>query len=290
MVDWKSRPTLIDMWGEEIDTIMAIDENGTNDLKGIRKIIKQDLLKDLFHKDELLPIQDRWFTISGVIFKREDFPAFRDSVNTIKYAHWDDGKFKYKGNERRVVFHSRDIRKKEGPFNPKLINYSDFMTDVSSMIDQTDFNIISSSIDKLEHVLKYMHNAYPVYDLCLEFIVERYCRELRKENKTGMLLLESRGKKEDAKILKHLVNLFKNGNNFWQPHHFDCIKGVYFNPKWSHKHKKQASFILLELADLVSYPIFKYVTTDKKDRAFEIVEQKLKNYPFYNGYGIKKFP
>lgn len=290
MVNWKVRPTLIDMWEEEFDTIMAIDENGINDLTRVKKIIGNDIIQSYLNKDKLMTPHDRWFTITGVIMEREHFPSFKDSINTVKYAYWNNGIFQYKKGNYRVVLHSREIRKREGPFNPKVIDYSGFMTDISSMIDNTNVKIISSSIDKLEHVLRYHDNAYPVYNLCLEFIVERYCRELRKQNKTGMLLLESRGKKEDALVLKHLVNLLNNGNNYWNADHFSCINGIYFNPKWSEKEEKQASFVLLELADLVSYPIYKYVTTNIEDKAFEIVKKKLHNYPYFNGYGLKKFP
>lgn len=281
MEDWRDRPTLIEEWEESIDSILSIDENGTIDLNGIRKNII-NVYGNRTHND-------RWFTITGVEMNRDDFEKFRDSINTIKYGYWDNGCFQYKRGNRRVVFHSREIRKRQGPFNPRIIDYGQFMIDITEMIKNTPFEVFSSSIDKAYHLLKYA-NPYPVYNLCLEFILERYCRQLRKIGKSGAILLESRGKREDRAILEYLKSLLDNGNKYWSRDDFSSIKGVYFNPKWSSKHDKKMSFILLELADLVSYPIHKYVKLEKKDPAFQSFEEKISNFPFINGYGLKIFP
>lgn len=262
---------------------MAIDENGTTDLKGIKRIVNKYL-----SEDEIIPsnYEHQWFTISGVVMDRKDFPDFRNKITNIKYSYWEQGKFRYKKTTKRVVFHSREIRKKEGPFNPNIINYSAFMNDLSSMINDIPFRIYSSSIDKIQHVIQYV-TPYNPYSLCLTFIVERYCRYLRARNKNGILLLESRGKKEDHQILSHLVEFLERGNKYWSQDKLSCIHGVYFNPKW---HSKQASFINLELADLVSYPIHKYVKRNVQDKAYQIIQPKIYGYPSINGYGLKIFP
>ncbi|WP_019123722.1 DUF3800 domain-containing protein [Brevibacillus massiliensis] len=280
--EWRSRPTLIDNWDDSIDTVMSLDENGTTDLAGIRKQIAKTFLNPS-------AITDRWFTITGVVLNRNDFPNFRDKIVSVKHAHWSDGKYEYKTGTKRVVFHSSEIRKKVGPFNPKVIDYEQFMTDISSLISETPVTVYSASIDKYRHVLQYAY-PYHVYTLCLEFIIERYCRQLRANGKTGMLLLESRGKKEDAEVLKFLVDFLDRGNRYYSADQLSCIKGVYFNPKWSSLYNGQASFVTLELADLISYPIHKYVRSNVKDKAYEIVEKKLFNHPFPVGYGLKTFP
>jgi hypothetical protein len=286
---WRDKPTGIDEWDENIDTVIAIDESGTTDLKGIRKKVREDFFAALSNKEGVVQQHDRWFSITGIVMAQEDFSHFRDSINSIKFGHWNDGKFEYKKGIQRVVFHSTEIRKRVGPFNPKLIDYPTLMTDISSMVKQTNFEIYSSAIDKITHVLSYS-TPFPVYGLCLDFIIERYCRSLNSSGKNGILMLESRGKKEDKIVLEHLVNLLDNGNRFHHHNHFSRIKGVYFNPKWSYKHQNQASFILLELADLISYPIYKFVSTGTQDMAFKVFESKFYHYPYYSGYGLKKFP
>lgn len=282
MGNWWERPTLIEEWPISIDSILTIDENGTPDLKGIKKILQSTF----WEKDKLKNLEHNIFTITGVEMEREHFPQFRDLINSIKYAYWENGMFEYQNKPKRVVFHSRDIRKKQGPFNPKRINYETFLNDLSNLIEKTPFTVLSSSIDKLQHVLKYS-NPYHVYTLCLEFILERYAMLLKTKNQKGMLLLESRGKREDAEILKFLVEFLKNGNNYINRQDLNCITGVYFNPKWSKLHDEKLSYPLLELTDLVSYPIHKYVKYNTKDYAFKIVEKKISRI---NGFGLKIFP
>ncbi|UOK57381.1 DUF3800 domain-containing protein [Bacillus sp. OVS6] len=279
MSDWRERPTVIDYLDESIQSFLSIDENGTTDLAGVRK----NILPILTQNDH----PDRWFTISGVAIDRNDYMHFKDLISTVKFKHWNQGCYDYKQGNKRVVFHSRDIRKRIGPFNPKLINYPELMEDVSNVVEKTNFKVYSASIDKAMHITKY-NTPYPVYDLCLEFILERYCRSLN--GKKGIILLESRGKKEDAVILRYLKGLLDNGNRYWDKSAFECISGVYFNPKWSRHHENKMSFISLELADLVSYPIHKYVKLGVKDKAYEVIEEKISNYPNINGYGLKVFP
>lgn len=282
---WKTRPKLIDNWDEDIDYIMAIDENGTTDLAGIRRKI----MHEEFGGPPVGNDPDRWFTITGAVMARTDFAAFRDAMVSIKEAYWQDGKYQYKQGHRRVVFHSRDIRKKEGPFNPKFINVPQLGNDISTMIQSARFKLFSSSIDKVRHIQQYLY-PYHVYKLCLEFIIERYARFLNGQGKKGILWLESRGKNEDHEILNFLVHFLNNGNRYYSQAQLACITGVYFNPKWDHAANGQTSFVLLELSDLCSYPIHKFVKYGTRDPAFDVVEKKMYNYPRYNRYGLKVFP
>lgn len=66
------------------------------------------------------------------------------------------------------------------------------------------------------------------------------------------------------------------------------IAGIYFNPKWNKKYDD--TFSGLEVADLSSYPIHKYVRNKNKDKAFIILENKIDKYPNYMNKGVKIFP
>lgn len=115
--------------------------------------------------------------------------------------------------------------------------------------------------------------------------------ELNRKQKNGIIILESRGRKEDMFVLKRLIEVLDKGNYFHENNHFGRMKGIFFNPKWSARMNNQGTYVLLELADLVSFPIHKYIrTTYKKDKAFETVEKKFSSYPNYNGRGLKEFP
>ncbi|MCS5500859.1 hypothetical protein NY607_06940 [Lysinibacillus sp. A4] len=265
---WKSRPAILNNIPGNIDNILAIDENGIPSLK--------DLLQP---KNDLL----QWFTITGVVFTREGFKTFIDDITKLKNKYWNNGCF----NKKKVVFHSRDIRKKTGAFNPKLINYEHFLEDLKVLISDSDYSIYSSSIDKFSHVRSYI-NPYPVYDLCLEFLLERYCYELNSGNKNGIIVVESRGEKENKLLLDTALKLITYGNRYHDSSFFSNIKGIYFNPKRTKD--KKLSYPQLELADLVSFPIHSYVKNDYKSDEFSAIESKLYNYPNYQGYGMKLFP
>ena len=68
----------------------------------------------------------------------------------------------------------------------------------------------------------------------------------------------------------------------------DRILGIYFNPKWNQGYDN--TFSGLEIADLTSYPIHKYIRNNKKDKAFLALENKIDKYPDYINKGIKVFP
>ncbi len=54
------------------------------------------------------------------------------------------------------------------------------------------------------------------------------------EQSTGLIILESRGKKEDKVLLNKIKHLIDYGNNMNPSSTFSKIKGVYFNPKRCH--------------------------------------------------------
>ncbi|PIC88002.1 hypothetical protein CSV72_02305 [Sporosarcina sp. P20a] len=268
MYPWMERPTVLEEWPENIDRILAIDENGIPELKSIVNP-SNDLLQ--------------WFTITGVMLTQQEFMNARKNFVNLKSKYWNEGLF----NGQRVVFHSRDIRKKIGAFNPRFVNPEDLKADIDQLLVELDYTIYTSSIDKFAHGRQYIY-PYPVYDLCFEFVLERFCHELRNNRHTGLIVMESRGFKENQVLLKTAMNLLNKGNRYYSSDEFSLIKGIYFNPKRT-KNKK-LSFPMIELADLVSYPIHSYVRKNTEVTGFNIIKNKLYNHPNYSGFGMKIFP
>ena len=120
---------------------------------------------------------NKLFTITGVYIETEYHNLIRDQLMEIKNKYWEDGLFQGK----RVVFHSKEIRKKQGPFNPKLINYIDFKNKLNDFLSGLPVKMYSATIDKFEHNNRYI-NPYPVYELGVEFIIERFCFDLRRKS------------------------------------------------------------------------------------------------------------
>lgn len=263
---WYDEPTSIESL-ENVDSIFAIDENGTPTLKNAFQ----------FNND------NRLFIITGIHINMEDYKVICDEIMKLKNNFWDSGLFK----GERVVLHSKDIRKKQGPFNPKNIDYNKFKQDLDEMLNNLPIQIYSSTIDKKKHCEKY-YIPRPVYELGVEFIIERFCFDMRRERKKGIVILESRGTKEDDFVLQKMKELLQVGNDFNNVENFSCIKGVYFNPKRT-KNKKQ-SYWILEISDLISYRIHKFIKTGKEDDEFNCIKEKIFGYPNYEGKGLKIFP
>ncbi|WP_158256562.1 DUF3800 domain-containing protein [Staphylococcus xylosus] len=265
-MEWQEKPCEINFIGG-VDCVFAIDENGTSSFTKSKKFNKNNKL----------------FTITGIHIQLENFEDIKNDVRVMKEKYWKDGMFK---NER-VVFHSKDIRKKQGAFNPKLINHNNFVDDLHKLLNNLPVKIYSTTIDKEELCEKYITPFSP-YEIGVEFILERICFDLRRQNKTGVIILESRGRIEDTIVLKKIIKLLREGNDFNDMGNFSVIKGVYFNPKRTKD--KLLSYWPLELSDIISYSIFSKIRSQKSNLIFKNIERKILGFPNYHGKGMKIFP
>lgn len=195
-INWTIRPTEINNWESNIDYVMFVDENGDNDISRILKHVSQ-------RKD--IDINDKYFTITGCIFKKNDYITAKNELNNLKNKFWNNGLYDYGDSIQKVCLHSREIRKRIGPFNPSVINYSEFMNQLSELIKKLNYTIISITINKEDYLLK--HYNYNVYNTAMCFLIQRYIYVM-KNNCKGLIMLEARGKKEDKILLdemKHII-------------------------------------------------------------------------------------
>lgn len=99
---------------------------------------------------------------------------------------------------------------------------------------------------------------------------------LDQATKLTHLVVESRGIKEDKDLelaFRRIQSLRKNTS-------FDIVFA-----------DKKVNSAGLQLADLVAHPIGRNVIDPKQEnRAFDIIEKKLRNYPNHLGRGLKVFP
>ncbi len=277
--NWRNRPTTIDYLNTELDYIISIDESGSANLRQV--------LKAKRNGTEAAD-SEKHFTLTACAIAMTDFLRAQNRVMELKNKYWKDALFEYDGQRKRVCLHSRDIRHKKGAFDPRYIDYDAFVKDLSEMISVLPMTLYASHIDKVKHVNKYVHPSSP-YDLCMTFVLERIIRDIPKRAKC-VIVLESRGTKEDKELLDFIKNLIDNGNQFYKPEVFKNIVGVYFNPKWCQETDNQTSYWELEIADLCAYPIQKYFVYGTKDKAFNVLLPKFSCYPSYKGKGLKSFP
>lgn len=215
------------------------------------------------------------------------FGSFRTRMVDLKNTFWPpDGMFDYPQGRRRVVLHSRDIRRRIGPFQD--IDIAELYRALDAMVKHTPFTAFCAVLDlrQLEGALP--SRALPFkdepYSLGMQFILERYAQFLRTKKCNGLVVLEARGRKEDFRVLNNMVCLLDQ-----YPHTLRGIDGIFWVPKWAEWDEARTSFGGLELADLIAYPVARFVQTRVKDPAFEIVEPKLFGYPRYENKGLKVF-
>lgn len=272
-MSWKENPTSIDTLESNGGYLFAIDENGTPILPSYSP----------FMCEADKNVNQQWLTLTGIMINLDDYNDIQDAIIALKDKYWENGMFKGK----RVVFHSRDIRKRQGAFNPKLMDYNNFRIDLQNFLSESKYKVFSINIDKYRHVEKYAM-PYPVYELSAEFILERFCFELQTRLKNGTILFESRGEREDKELLDKVLSILEEGNDYSDPKHFKRIDGIYFNPKRTEDDKQ--SYWMLEIADIISYKIHRFVKNEERDELFDSIEEKFYKFPNHLGKGLKIFP
>lgn len=279
MGGWRNRPRPISKIKENIRWVITIDESGSNELKSIAKALQNNKPTDSY----------RHFNVTACLMSIDEFIQNRGIIQNLKYSHWDEGCANYNKKSKRVCFHSAEIRRKTGPFDNMILEeYESFQHDLSTTLDNISLKLFSVHVDKQEHFQKYT-TPFDPYILALTFILERISFHIEKQD--TIIVLESRGKKEDMFLLNFLKQLIDNGSDFLSKDKFDFIKGVYFNGKWD-KDTCLKSNWALELADLYGYPFFRYGKEkgNYSGRDFKIASKKLYKYPDFIGKGFKFFP
>lgn len=278
---WKDKPTIINKWIENATHVAFMDENGDSDMKYIINCLTEDRKID---------DASRYFGLTSILAEHDDLIQMAYDITLLKSKYWpEDGCYNYKGKNKKVCFHSREIRRQVSPFSKNEIGDTDFMDDLNDFMDSLSILITSSFIDKEKLYRQYGTYANSPYNLSVTFILERLVAHQLKDTDKVIIILESRGKREDAIVLDAIVRLIQHGSNFVSSKQFQKIIGVYFNPKRCPSNERK-SYYGLEVADLCAYPIFKYCRSGVADKSFDIIKRKIYGYPKINGYGVKKFP
>ncbi len=220
------------------------------------------------------------FLLCGVLLSETNYAAIKESFNEIKHRFWDN---------KTVIFHSRDIRKCEKEFQIlfDLDLKQDFYLRLNNVIKKQNYTVFASAIKKDNYIKTYGKLSNDVYELALSFIIERaifYLDGISDSDKRLHIVIEKRGKVEDKKLDEHFQRLTARGTGFVSA---DRLKAL--GMQIIFKHKKE-NINGLQLADLLAYPIARYVIDSKRaNPAFELLAPK-----FYTKkgrrYGLKIFP
>ncbi len=264
MANTFKKPSKLKSISKDIDYIMCIDENGSEGhLKYAQKILDNGYELDEEHK---------FLTITGVIFKRSDYAKTYFEAEQLKNKYWKNGMFLDGDRNIAVCFHSRDIRRKNIPFDENSINRKNFLNDLTTFLDNINCKVISATID-VEKYINSKKYRFSIYHTAIHFLIERFIYAT-KNHKKGIIVLESRDKIRDKDILNEINNLFEYGTSKISSEEFKSkIIGIYFNKKWNSD--KTHTYVGLEIVDLFSYPIYQYLKFNEENPAFSIVKKKL---------------
>lgn len=239
---------------------LFIDESGDHGLKTI---------------DSSFPV----FLLCGILISENEYSKINLDSDNIKLKYW---------NNKNVILHSRDIRKCNNEFKIlfDLKIKEQFYIDINTILTVNNYKIISSAIDKISFIKKYGKLEDDVYEIALSFILERtvFCLDEFKDCESLEIIIEKRGKKEDAKLSNHLNKLKQIGTFYVDS---DRIK------KYAMKHtflNKRENSNGLQISDLLAYPIAKKIIyPEGVNISYEQIKDKIYTI---NGkiYGLKVFP
>jgi hypothetical protein len=205
------------------------------------------------------------FLLCGVLVREDEYENIRQNFNNLKHSIW--------GN-KEVIFHSRDIRKCEKEFQ-KLFDLDlkkTFYEQLNKIVAASNYNIIASAIQKVKFVQKFGKLQDDIYEIALSFVIEQAIVVLQKINPRSELaiVIERRGKKEDKQLDDHFQKIQGAGTGM---HSGEQVKQ--FNLSFTFRNKKE-NINGLQLADLVAYPIARYIIEpNRANPAFEVLENKI---------------
>lgn len=201
---------------------------------------------NLITLDENFPI----FTLCGIIVSKPQLASLEKKVVDLKHHFW---------GEKEIILHSRDIRKHQRGFEILLdpVVKRDFYERVNSIMGEKGaFTIVSCSVLKLPYVER-IGSEGDIYGLALSRLIERsifYLDEIGNEDGSNLnIIVEMRGKKEDRELACYFEIFKTKGTKWLTPErlkpHIAKLKFV----------SKKQNVIGLQVADLIAYPIARYI-------------------------------
>lgn len=205
------------------------------------------------------------FLLCGILVTADNYELIRHSCNELKESIWGD---------KKVIFHSRDIRKCEKEFQVlfDLELKKKFYEGINTIVSKSDYIIIASAIRKNAFIEKFGKLQDDVYEVALSFVIQQATLILNQSNPDTELaiVIERRGQKEDKQLDDHFQRLCARGTGRLTAGELQKVF-----PSFTFRHKKE-NINGLQLADLVAYPIARYVIEpDRANPAFDILAPKI---------------
>lgn len=220
------------------------------------------------------------FTLCGILVPVSNVNGFNKAIDELKLEFW---------GRTDVILHSRDIRKCEKHFQILFDNdikhrFYERVNDI--LTRQGVYVIICCSVLKEDCIAKHGTDT-DIYGTALKYVLQRsiFCvDDMSSEGATIDIVVERRGKVEDRALQNYYNGLRVTGMHYITPERLSEHIG---NFEFS---LKKDNVFGLQVADLIAYPISRYVLNPQKfNPSFEVIKS---NIYVSNGklLGLKIFP
>ncbi|WP_439577931.1 DUF3800 domain-containing protein [Elioraea sp.] len=240
--------------------IVFVDESGDHGLTSI---------------DPSYPI----FVLNFCIFEVETYiTAVVPAIQRLKFAWF--------GHDLAIL-HEHDIVKQKPPFAflQNAARRARFMDDLTALMEQAPFTLISAVIDKRRLASRYAAPENP-YEIAMRFCLERLWTLLREQNAADsptQIVFEKRGKHEDAELELAFRRICDLGDYHGRP--MATLRFLAAD--------KRTNSPGLQLADLTARPVGLHVLRPvQQNRAYDVIATKFRRAPNgrVEGFGLKIFP
>lgn len=221
--------------------------------------------------------------LCGVFISEIEYYLLRERINALKIKIF---------GTKDVVFHSTEIRKKEGSFHilsdEEIRNA--FIEEFNQIVTESHYKVLATVIRKEGYKNWFQNPFRGVYETALSFILERcvYTLDADYHSRPSLnLIIESRGKREDRELSDYIDSVRKNGTQYVKASRF---AGYGFNQKFL---PKKLNIEGLQMADLFAHPIALHsLQAYKSNVMFDLLLPKIPAHPKKGiyGYGLKLFP
>ena len=241
------------------DHLVFVDESGDH---------------NLVHIDPQFPV----FVLLFTIIRKDDYVnQICPALQRFKFAFW--------GHDE-VVLHEHEIRKPAGDFRFLLQRdvRERFLAGLAAQMQAMAATVVAVVIDKHAYVARYNQPASP-YDYAMETGLERVFRHLEdlgEGERATSIIVEKRGRREDAELELAFRRVCDGANALRRPMPFQLV----MIPKSSNSAG-------LQLTDLMARPVaLHHLRPHQPNRAFEIIEAKFCRSPSgkVEGWGLILLP